>query len=124
MINYFNYDYPEATGDDPFITYSEVAACPWASEHKLLHIGLQGKKIKTDDLPASNLEVTRHAFELLGKTPPAPVPFEEAAKSMSPMALSFYADSRRVSNTRMKEELGYELIYPDDRAGLKAQLSS
>ncbi len=77
-----------------------------------------------DDLPASSLEVTRHAFELLGKTPPAPIPFEEAAKSMSPMALSFYADSRRVSNTRMKEELGYELIYPDYRAGLKAQLSS
>jgi hypothetical protein len=42
---------------------------------------------------------------------------------MSPMALSFYADCRRVSNTKMKEELGYTLKYPDYEAGLKAILA-
>ena len=76
-----------------------------------------------DDRPESASEVTACAFRLLGKTPPAPIPFEEAAKGMSPMALSFYADCRRVSNTKMKEELGYTLKYPDYEAGLKAILA-
>ena len=73
-----------------------------------------------DDLPASNSEVTAHAFRLLGLTPPAPIPFEEAAKTMSPMALSFYEDCRRVSNTKMKEELGFRLTFADYKAGLAA----
>ncbi len=55
MINYFNYDYPEPQGEHPFEVITEVAECPWQKEHKLLHIGLQGKKIKTENLPPSNL---------------------------------------------------------------------
>ncbi len=55
MINYFSYDYPEPEGNHPIAVYSEIAACPWQVKHKLLHIGLQGKKISTEKLPPSNI---------------------------------------------------------------------
>ena len=55
MVNYFNYNYPQPENDDPFSINTEISSCPWNSEHKLVHIGLQGKKIETGNLPASNL---------------------------------------------------------------------
>ena len=55
MINYFTYDYPQPEGDTPFSINYELADCPWNKEHKLLHIGLQGKNIPTENLPPSNL---------------------------------------------------------------------
>lgn len=55
LINYFEYEYAEPIDDQPFSINTEVANCPWVEEHKLLHIGLQGKSIPTDDLPPSNL---------------------------------------------------------------------
>ena len=55
MINYFDYDYEQPKGDDPFSIYTEIASAPWNAKHKLVHIGLQGKKIPTDNLPPSNL---------------------------------------------------------------------
>ncbi|MCG2617304.1 von Willebrand factor type A domain-containing protein [Terrimonas sp. NA20] len=55
MINYFKYDYPQPAGEHPFSINTEVSAAPWNKEHKLVLIGLQGKKIPTDNLPASNL---------------------------------------------------------------------
>ena len=50
--------------------------------------------------------------------PPPEVPFEEA--DLTPMARSFYGDSRRVSNALIKSELGVRLAYPNYRQGLKA----
>ena len=44
MINYFSYDYENPTGKDPFSIYTETGECPWNANHKLLHIGIQGKK--------------------------------------------------------------------------------
>ena len=55
MINYFNYDYRQPEGDDPFSVNTEVAQAPWNLQHKLVHIGIQGKKIATENLPASNI---------------------------------------------------------------------
>jgi Ca-activated chloride channel homolog len=55
MINYFNYDYPQPAGENPFAIYSEVSQCPWNDQHQLVHIGLQGKNIDRSNLPASNL---------------------------------------------------------------------
>jgi Ca-activated chloride channel family protein len=55
MINYFNYDYKQPTGKDPFSINTEVAPAPWNEKHQLVHIGLQGKVIPTENLPASNL---------------------------------------------------------------------
>ncbi len=55
LVNYFSYTYPDRTGKHPFAVTTEVGACPWAAEHRLVRIGLQAKKIATRDLPASNL---------------------------------------------------------------------
>ncbi|MCA0962317.1 SDR family oxidoreductase [Salipiger bermudensis] len=73
-----------------------------------------------DDDPAPPQDVILHAAELLGLAPPPEEPFDEA--EMGAMARSFYAESKRVSNRRIKEDLGVTLSYPDYRAGLAALL--
>lgn len=55
MINYFSYDYPEPEGDHPIELVTELSECPWNEDHRLVHIGLQGKTVDTEDLPASNI---------------------------------------------------------------------
>jgi len=55
MINYFSYEYPQPEGDVPFSITKEVSTAPWNRDHQLVHIGLQGREIPTDNLPASNL---------------------------------------------------------------------
>lgn len=55
LINYFDYDYPQPVGNVPFSVTNEVAVCPWNSKHKIVSIGLQGKKIALDNTPPSNL---------------------------------------------------------------------
>lgn len=55
MINYFEYDYPEPHGNDPFSIYTEIAPAPWNTKHQLIHIGLQGRRISMQSLPPSNL---------------------------------------------------------------------
>lgn len=55
LVNYFDYDYPQPNADHPIAIITEVGECPWSLDHKLVHIGLQGKTIPTADLPASNL---------------------------------------------------------------------
>ena len=71
-----------------------------------------------DDEPAPPEDVVTYAAELLGIEPPPEVPFEEA--DLTPMARSFYGDSRRISNALIKSELGVRLAYPNYREGLKA----
>ncbi|MCP4153984.1 MAG: VWA domain-containing protein, partial [bacterium] len=55
MINYFTYDYPQPKGRTPFSITTEVSQCPWNNQHKLVHIGLQGKRLDYDELKPSNL---------------------------------------------------------------------
>ncbi len=55
MINYFDYNYPEPEGEDPFAISLEVADCPWNDGHQLAMVGLQGVKVDTRDLPSNNL---------------------------------------------------------------------
>lgn len=55
MVNYFNYNYPQPTGEHPFLVETEVSDCPWNKEAKLVHIGLQGKSIDLEKAPVSNL---------------------------------------------------------------------
>jgi nucleoside-diphosphate-sugar epimerase len=74
-----------------------------------------------DDDPAPPQDVVLHACELLGVAPPPEIPFEDA--ELSEMGRSFYAESKRVSNARIKDELGIALAYPDYRAGLAALLA-
>jgi Ca-activated chloride channel homolog len=55
MVNYFDYDYSQPKDEHPFAVHTEISTAPWNPNHRLIHIGLQGKKIPTAILPASNL---------------------------------------------------------------------
>ncbi len=55
MVNYFSYDHPEPRGEHPFSVVTEVAAAPWAPEHRLLRIGVHSPRVELDRLPPSNL---------------------------------------------------------------------
>ena len=73
-----------------------------------------------DDDPAPPQEVIAHAATLLGLPVPPAIPIEQA--EMTPMARSFYAESKRVRNERIKQALGVRLRYPTYREGLAALL--
>jgi len=55
LINYFDYDYPQPKGDDPFSVNVEVAPAPWNTKHLLAKIGLKGREIAPEKRPAMNL---------------------------------------------------------------------
>ncbi|MDQ0505773.1 Rossmann-fold NAD(P)-binding domain-containing protein [Xanthobacter agilis] len=73
-----------------------------------------------DDLPTAPGEPVSYGAGLLGLAPPPAIPFAEAARTMTPMALSFWGASKRVSNHRLKAALGVQLAYPTYREGLDA----
>lgn len=73
-----------------------------------------------DDDPAPPEDVIAHAAELLDMPIPSAMDFETA--DMTPMARSFYAESKKVRNDRIKDELGVTLKYPTYRDGLAALL--
>jgi nucleoside-diphosphate-sugar epimerase len=72
----------------------------------------------TDDEPAPPQDVIAYAAKLLGIEPPPEIPFERA--HLTPMARSFYSSNKRVSNRRIREQLGVSLAYPTYREGLRA----
>ena len=55
LVNYFSYDYPKPTGDDPVKITVEAGTCTWNTAHRLVRIGLKAKEIPTEQLPTSNL---------------------------------------------------------------------
>lgn len=71
-----------------------------------------------DDEASPPQDVVEYGAHLLGLPVPPAIPFERA--ELSPMAKSFYADSKRVSNARIRQELGVDLRYPTYREGLSA----
>lgn len=75
-----------------------------------------------DDDPAPPEDVIGHAAALLGLPLPPAIPYDQA--EMTPMARSFYAESKRVRNDRIKAELGLHLRYPSYRQGLAALLAA
>jgi nucleoside-diphosphate-sugar epimerase len=75
-----------------------------------------------DDEPAPNSEVIAYAARLLGLDPPPEVALAEA--NLSPMAMRFYAESKRVSNALAKAELGWRPAFPTYREGLRAILAA
>lgn len=70
-----------------------------------------------DDNPAGSDQLIEHACQLLGKTPPPLLEYDDDL-DMSPMGRSFYKDNKRVCNKKIKEQLGVELKYPDYKSGL------
>ncbi|UWQ14173.1 SDR family oxidoreductase [Aliiroseovarius sp. M344] len=75
-----------------------------------------------DDLAAPPEDVLAHAADLLGLPHPPSEDFEMA--DMTPMARSFYAESKRVRNDRIKDELGVKLLFPTYQDGLAALLAA
>jgi nucleoside-diphosphate-sugar epimerase len=73
-----------------------------------------------DDAPSPPGDPLVFAAQLLGVAPPPEVPFADAAATMSPLALSFWQECRRVRNDKLKRELGVALRYPTYREGLSA----
>ncbi len=73
-----------------------------------------------DDEPAAGHDVVAYAASLLEAPPPPEIPFEDAARSMSPMARSFYGEVKRVANAKLKRELGVRLRFPTYREGIRA----
>ena len=55
MINYFDYDYPQPDGDNPFSVNLEISDCLWNADAKLLSVGLQGKSLDYENLKPANL---------------------------------------------------------------------
>ena len=55
MVNYFTYDYPDVDGEHPFGITTDVADAPWRPQHRLVRIGVQGRRMELDELPPSNL---------------------------------------------------------------------
>lgn len=74
-----------------------------------------------DNDPAPPEDVIAYAAELLGMPIPESIDYETA--DMTPMARSFYAESKKVRNDKIKTELGVDLLYPDYKSGLKALLA-
>jgi nucleoside-diphosphate-sugar epimerase len=77
-----------------------------------------------DDEPGAPGDPIAFAAQLLGRDPPPEIPFADAASSLSPMALSFWQECRRVKNNKLKRELGLNLLYPTYREGLRALSAS
>ncbi|MBL4767371.1 MAG: SDR family oxidoreductase [Rhodobacteraceae bacterium] len=75
-----------------------------------------------DDNPAPPQEIIAYAAELLGLPVPPAVAFEDA--ELTPMARSFYAESKKVHNSRIKDELGVTLKYSTYKDVLQAMLAS
>ena len=70
----------------------------------------------TDDEPCPPQDVVEYAAKLMGVEPPPEIDFETA--DISPMARSFYGENKRVSNERIKRELGYRFRFPNYRVAL------
>ena len=75
-----------------------------------------------DDLPAPQNDVIRQACALLGATPPPLIGLDDPALTLA--ARAFYAENRRIANGKAKRLLGWQPLYPDFRAGLKAIYAS
>lgn len=84
------------------------------TEHRIYNV--------TDDEPAPPEDVIVYAAALMGLEPPPVVPFEQA--ELSGMAASFWSESKRIRNDRIRKDLGAELLYPTYREGLRAILNA
>jgi nucleoside-diphosphate-sugar epimerase len=100
--------------DDIALAVVAAMAQDAAPRERILHL--------VDDEAAESAAVTEHAARLLGVEPPPALPFEDARARMSPMALSFWAENRRVANAATKAALGIAWQYPTYREGLAAIL--
>jgi nucleoside-diphosphate-sugar epimerase len=95
----------------------DIAQVLWAS---ITRPNIGGVYNLCDNDPAPPEDVIEYAAQLLNAPVPPAVDYETV--EMTPMARSFYAESKKVSNERIKTELGVKLKYPDYKTGLRALL--
>ena len=77
LVNYFPYDYSEPEGDEPLAIHAEVAPAPWKTQHQLVRIGLQARRVKLENLPQSNFVFL---FDVSGSMmPPNKLPLVKSA---------------------------------------------
>ncbi|RHY47693.1 hypothetical protein DYB34_010909 [Aphanomyces astaci] len=76
-----------------------------------------------DDEPATGFDVVTYACGLMQVPPPSPISWADAEATMSAMGKSFFEETKRVSNAKVKAELGVAFLYPTYREGLAAQLA-
>jgi nucleoside-diphosphate-sugar epimerase len=86
------------------------AAIDAHTEHRMFNV--------SDDEPAPPEDVVAYAAELLGLPVPPAIPFAEAG--LTGLAASFWSESKRVRNGRIRSDLGVDLVYPTYREGLRA----
>ena len=98
------------------IALAVVAAALRPEGQRVLHL--------VDDEPAASADVVAEAARLLGVQPPPEIPFEAARGAMSPMALSFWSENRRVANAATKAALGIAWRCPTYREGLRRILAA
>jgi Ca-activated chloride channel family protein len=80
LLNYFRYDYPEPRGETPFSVTTEVAACPWRPEHRLVLVGLRGRSLEEKALPPRRLTFL---LDVSGSmTPPDKLPLLKRAMAL------------------------------------------
>jgi nucleoside-diphosphate-sugar epimerase len=89
-----------------------------AIDAALAHRGPGGVFNVSDDAPAPPQDVITYAAMLMGLEPPPEQDVEAAG--LSPLARSFYAENKRASNRKLKDELGVKLAFPTYRVGLEA----
>ena len=87
-------------------------------EASITHVSPGAAYNVCDDEASPPQDVVEYGAKLLGLPVPPDIPFEQA--ELSPMARSFYADSKRVSNARIKQDLGVSLSFPTYREGLSS----
>jgi nucleoside-diphosphate-sugar epimerase len=75
-----------------------------------------------DTFPCPPQEVVAFGAQLLGMQPPPEIPFAEA--TLSEMGKSFYSECKRCSNRRLRDVLGYTMLYPTYREGLEGLASA
>jgi Ca-activated chloride channel homolog len=102
MINYFSYNYAQPTNEYPFAVATEMQNCPWNTSHKLLMIGLQGKKISYEKLPASNLVFL----------------VDVSGSMMSPQKLPLVKASLKLLTDQLREEDKVAIVVYAGNAGL------
>ncbi|MBX3457937.1 MAG: SDR family oxidoreductase [Candidatus Paracaedibacteraceae bacterium] len=74
-----------------------------------------------DNLPSELSDVYRYAYQLLNKTAPDSIPFDQAA--LSPMMREFYSENKRIDNRLIREILTQDLLYPTYKEGLQQCLN-
>lgn len=76
--------------------------------------------ILADTCPCPSSEMLGFAAHLLDCKLPPLQPYARIEADLSPMARSFWSENRRASSRRLRQEVGYRLLFPTYREGLSA----